>query len=29
VQRARAAMRTHLLNSRRRYEKLAASLGDR
>jgi GntR family transcriptional regulator, transcriptional repressor for pyruvate dehydrogenase complex len=28
VQRARAAMRTHLLNSRRRYQKLAASLGD-
>jgi len=28
VQRARAAMRRHLLNSRRRYQKLAAELGD-
>jgi GntR family transcriptional regulator, transcriptional repressor for pyruvate dehydrogenase complex len=28
VQRARAAMRTHLLNSRRRYQKLAARLGE-
>jgi len=28
VQRARAAMRRHLLNSRRRYQKLAAGLGE-
>jgi DNA-binding GntR family transcriptional regulator len=27
VQKARAAMRRHLLNSRKRYRKLAAALG--